>query len=67
MITLLIETIGERNDPLGAKLDAELTSLAELLVDLNVSLQSRSHIYIERISVYNRMLQQNVKVFLFRI
>lgn len=67
MITLLIETIGERNDPLGAKLDAELTSLAELLVDLNVSLQFRSHIYIERISVYNRMLQQNVKVFLFRI
>ncbi len=64
MISLQIEIIGERNDPLRTKLDAELTSLAELLIDFNVSLQSHSPIHSERTSTYNKMIRQNVKLFL---
>ena len=63
MITLLIEIIGERNDPLGTELNAELTPLAKLPVDLNISLQTHFPIHSKRTSTYNKMIRQNVKLF----
>ena len=45
MIPLSIEVIGERYDSLGAELDTQPASLAELLIDFNVSLQALSSSY----------------------
>jgi hypothetical protein len=42
VIATEIEIIGERNQPLGTELDTQHASLAELLINFNISLQFRS-------------------------
>jgi hypothetical protein len=42
VIPIEIEIVGERNETLGTELDAQHASLAEFLINLNISLHLRS-------------------------